>query len=109
MLTRLVPILVIPVAFYVILKYSASKSRVANVTKKAFEVKSDDIQLAFLCLVAVAMFASGSGVLSENLSVLLMMIISMLMLFAVNYVIPAFFSKRPHFGLMTPRRSYSRP
>lgn len=98
MLTSLIPILALPIVFSIALKYFASKNKAANSTKKAFESKSDDIQLAFLCLAIVAMFASESGVLAENMSVLLMMIIPMLIFFAVNYAISVFISKGLHFG-----------
>jgi ACR3 family arsenite transporter len=97
MLTSIVFVLIVPFVLSIILKYLSSKNKTMNKAKEVLTVKSDDIQLAFLCFAIVAMFASESNVLADNLSVLFLMIIPMLTFFIVNYGISSFVSKGMHY------------
>lgn len=96
MFTGLVAILLIPILLSVVLKQLACKVKAVETARERFTAKSDDIQLAFLCLAIVSMFSSEGGVLAENLSVLLMMILPMLIFFAVNYGISSIVSRGAH-------------
>lgn len=76
-------VLMIPFAAAQLLKFLLKKSG----TIKKLREKSDDLQLVFLCIAIIAMFASESRSMVENPIILLQMLVPTTIFFAVNFLL----------------------
>lgn len=87
MLLGMAAVLLIPFAASLAVKFLSARSGAVSGFRNILGDRSDNLQLLFLCLAIVAMFASESGVLSDNLDVMLEMLVPLMLFFAAAYLI----------------------
>ena len=80
-------VLGIPIAAAAAVRLVASRSQAAARAKDSVLGYNDELQTLFLCLAIVAMFASESQVLFDNLVLLAEMLVPLMIFFAVNYLL----------------------
>ncbi len=93
LLLSMVFVLVIPIAVSLILKLIAEKLKTVRRLNSAVISNGDNLQLFFLCLAIMAMFASQADELKGNLDLFVMLIAPLLVFFVVNYAVSATVSK----------------
>ncbi len=93
LLLSMVFVLVIPIAVSLILKLIAEKLKTVRRFNSAVTSNGDNLQLFFLCLAIMAMFASQADELMGNLDLFVMLIAPLLVFFVVNYAVSAAVSK----------------
>lgn len=87
LLTSMVIVLVIPLTAAVIVKALMPRLSLFERFGNAMNNNGDNLQLFFLCLAIMAMFASQSEELMDNLNLFLMLIVPLLAFFLVNYIV----------------------
>ena len=80
-------VLGIPIAAATAVRLMASRSQATARAKDSVLGYNDELQTLFLCLAIVAMFASESQVLFDNLVLLAEMLVPLMIFFAVNYLL----------------------
>ncbi len=93
LLLSMVFVLVIPITVSLILKLIAEKLKTVRGFNSAVISNGDNLQLFFLCLAIMAMFASQADELMDNLDLFVMLIAPLLVFFVVNYAVSATVSK----------------
>lgn len=87
MLSAIVIVLAIPLAVATAIRIIASRTGPVEKAKDSVLGYNDELQTLFLCFAIVAMFASESQVLFDNIVLLISMIIPMMVFFTVNYLL----------------------
>jgi ACR3 family arsenite efflux pump ArsB len=93
LLWSMVFVLIIPIIVSLILKLIAEKLKLIKRFNSAVTGNGDNLQLFFLCLAIMAMFASQADELMDNLDLFVMLIAPLLAFFVVNYLVSATVSK----------------
>ena len=94
MLGNVLLVLIIPFGAAVLLKWIGRKNHKAESMVMWLQKSGDNIQLVFLCLAVISMFASESKEVINNPELLLRMMIPLLIFFAVNFVLVRFIGKK---------------
>lgn len=94
MLLSMAPLLLIPLAVALALKSAAPRIKPVDKLVSGANAKTDDLQLIFLCIAIVAMFAAEGSEIIGNWEMLLLLTVPLLIFFAVSYALPAFASKK---------------
>jgi ACR3 family arsenite efflux pump ArsB len=99
LLVSMVVVLVIPLAAAVVIKALMSRAGIMERFGKAVTDRGDNLQLTFLCLAIMVMFASQSAELLDNLQLFVMLIVPLLVFFAMNYLVSAAVAKAQRFDV----------
>ena len=94
MLGSVLIVLIIPFGIAVLLKWIGRKNHKAENMVIWLQKSGDNIQLIFLCLAVISMFASESKEVINNPELLLRMMIPLLIFFAANFVLVRFIGKK---------------
>ena len=89
LLWSMVIVLVIPLCLTILLKGLAKRISFADKLGNTIISNGDNLQLVFLCLAILFMFASQSAELLDHLDLFVMLIIPLLVFFIVNYLVAA--------------------
>ncbi len=84
MLSAAAVVVIVPLAAAMVLRMLVHRFQGAERVQEKASSNAGTFQLVFLCVAIAAMFASQSTVLSENVGLLLVLIIPLLVYFAVN-------------------------
>ena len=87
MLSGAAVVIIVPLAAAMVLRMLAHRFKGAQSVQDKASSNAGTFQLVFLCVAIAAMFASQSTVLTENIGLLLVLIVPLLVYFAVNTVI----------------------
>jgi ACR3 family arsenite efflux pump ArsB len=98
MLASMAFVLVIPFLAATALRILSSRFAPAQRVKGAMDDNCDNLQLFFLCLAIIAMFASESRTLMDNLDVMLLMIVPLVIFFVMSYSVSSVTSRVQRFG-----------
>ena len=98
MLASMAWVLLVPFVASLVVKALSSKAASVARAKGFMDERCDALQLFFLCLAIVAMFASESAVLFDNLWVILEMAVPLLLFFLASYAVSAVASKTQGFS-----------
>lgn len=90
MIYSIVLVLAVPLFLSNLIKLAACKGRKEDVLHEWTGKYLDGLQLFFLCLAVIAMFASQGRQLLENPILLLQMLPPVLLFFAVNFILALF-------------------
>ena len=93
LLWSMVFVLIVPIIASALVKYASMKSKGVDKFGTAVTDNGDNLQLFFLCLAIVVMFASQADELMNNLDLFVMLIIPLLIFFVVNYTVSTTVSK----------------
>lgn len=96
LLSAILYVLIIPLAAANIVKWFIARARKEEKFAAFLASYNDHIQLLFLCLAVVAMFASQGRLLLENPLILLQMLLPLLLFFIINFVLALFAGKKLH-------------
>ncbi len=99
LLCSMLIVLVIPLIAALIVKTMMTKAIVVKGFGERITDNGDNLQLAFLCLAIVAMFASQSAELLDNLDLFLMLLIPLAIFFVVNYLVATTVSRVQRFDV----------
>ncbi|MDR1405203.1 MAG: arsenic resistance protein [Candidatus Methanoplasma sp.] len=97
-LVSIVIVLVIPLAAANLIKYSAGIFGKAEPLSGILDRQGDNIQLVFLCLAVLVMFASQGNMITDNPTVFLHMLIPLGLFFVVNFILARIVGKALRFG-----------
>ena len=97
-ISSLIAVLIIPLALSLVVRYSARRSPKIEKAKGFMLAKSDDMQLLFLCMAIVAMFASESSALTGNIGFAVMLLAPLLIFFGTNCLLSVAVSAKMRFG-----------
>ena len=93
LLWSMVFVLIIPIIASVVVKFISTKAENVKKIESKITDNGDNLQLFFLCLAIMMMFASQADELMNNLDLFVMLIIPLLIFFVVNYSISTTVSK----------------
>ena len=93
LLWSMVFVLIIPIIASVVVKFISTKAETVKKIESKITDNGDNLQLFFLCLAIMVMFASQADELMNNLDLFVMLIIPLLIFFVVNYSISTTVSK----------------
>ena len=89
LLYSMVIVLVIPLAAAIVVKALMPRISFADRFGNAVTGNGDNLQLSFLCLAIVVMFASQSTELLDHLELFVMLLVPLIVFFIVNYIVSA--------------------
>jgi ACR3 family arsenite efflux pump ArsB len=94
MLTSIVLVLVVPLVTANLVKWVFRKAKHPDALSSFMEKAGDNLQLVFLCLAVIAMFASQGKLLFENVTLFAWLFVPLVIFFAVNFVLSLFVGSR---------------
>lgn len=94
LLMSVVLMLIIPLVAANAVRYSLKNTRFWPSAENILSKHGDDLQVTFLCLAIIAMFASQSRALTNNPEVFLEMLIPLGMFFTINFCMAQFVGRR---------------
>jgi len=97
LLMSMVIVLIVPLVAAIIVKALMPKLSFMDKFGNAVTGNGDNIQLFFLCLAIMAMFASQSAELLNNLELFLILIVPLIVFFVVNYIVASSVAKVQRF------------
>ncbi len=97
LLYSMVVVLVIPLVAAAIVKALMMKSPAAKGFGDTVTGNGDNLQLFFLCLAIMVMFASQSAELLDNLELFVMLTVPLMVFFVVNYLVAAIVARAQRF------------